>query len=70
MKLLLLSTLIPYERNRAKRKCHTSLFVFHILDLKIAANYSQLNSAPENQIDFFLKVGVVPGEAAKLQKGV
>ena len=70
MKLLLLSTLIPYERNRAKRKCHTSLFVFHILDLKIVANYSQLNSATENLIDFFLKVSVVPRKVAKLQKGV
>ena len=43
--------------NRAKRKCHISFFAFHILDLKIAPNYSELNSAPENQTHFFLKSG-------------
>ena len=45
------------NRNRAKRKCHTSFFAFHILDLKIVPNYSELNSAPGNQTHFFLKSG-------------
>ena len=43
--------------NRAKRKYHTSFFAFHILDLKIVPNYSELNSAPGNQTHFFLKSG-------------
>ena len=45
------------NRNRAKRKCHTSFFTFHILVLKLVLSYSQLNSAPENQILFLLNSG-------------
>ena len=56
--------------NRAKRKCHTNFFAFHILDLKIVPNYTELNSAPVNQTHSFKKVGVVPRKAAKLEKVV
>ena len=45
------------KRKRAQRKCHTSFFAFHLLDLKIVPNYSELNSAPENQTHLFLKSG-------------
>ena len=54
--------------NRAKRKCHTSFFAFHILDLKSVPDYSELNSTPGNQTHFFKKMGVVPRKAAKLEK--
>ena len=43
--------------NRAKRKCHTSFFAFHILDLKIVPNYSELNSAPGIETHFLKKSG-------------
>ena len=58
------------NENRAKRKCYTSFFAFHILDLKIVPKYAKLNSAPENQTHFSKKVGVVPRKTTKLEKVV
>ena len=45
------------QKKKKKKKCHTSFFVFHILDLKIVPNYLELNSAPGNQTHFFKKSG-------------
>ena len=56
--------------NGAKRNYHMSFLSFHILDLKIVPNYSQINSAPGNQTHFSKKVGVVPRKAAKLEEVV
>ena len=56
--------------NGAKRNCHMSFLAFHILDLKIVPNYSQINSAPENQTHFSKKMGVVPRKAAKIEEVV
>ena len=48
-----------------------SFFVFHILELKIVPIDSELNSGPGNiKLIFLKKVGVVPGKAAKHEKGV
>ena len=58
------------KRNRAKRKCHTSFFVFHLLKMKFVPIDSGLKSAPGNQTHFFKKVGVVPRKAAKFEKVV
>ena len=41
--------------NRAKRKCHTNIFVFHNLDLKIVPIDAELNSPPGKQ-SFFSKI--------------
>ena len=56
--------------NGAKRNYRMSFLSFHILDLKIVPNYSQINSAPGNQTHFSKKVGVVPRKAAKLEEVV
>ena len=41
--------------NRAKRKCHTSIFVFHNSDLKIVPIDAELNSPSGKQSHFFLR---------------
>ena len=56
--------------NRAKRKCHTSFFVFDLLKMKFVPIDSALNSAQGNESHSFQKVGVVPRKAAKLEKVV
>ena len=58
------------KRNRAKRKCHTCFFVFHLLKMKLVPIDSGLKFAPGNQTHFFKKVGVVPRKAAKFEKVV
>ena len=45
------------KQNRAKRKCRTSFFTFHILHLEIEPIDSELNSALELETRFFLKSG-------------
>ena len=40
---------IAQNGNRAKRKCHTRFFVFHLLKMKFVLIDSKLNSAPGNQ---------------------
>ena len=43
---------IAKKRNGPKRNCHTSFFVFRLLNSKVVPVDSELNSALENQIDF------------------
>ena len=50
-------TKMAQNRNRAKTKCHTSFFVFHISHLEIVSIDSELNSAPGKQTHFSKKIG-------------
>ena len=55
--------------NRAKRKCHTSFFAFHILDFKIVPNYSELNFSTSKWNSFISKKRVwYPEKQPNLKK--
>ena len=59
------------KRNRAKRKFHTSFFIFHLLKIKVVPIDSELNSASGIGTSFLFKnVGVVPRKTAKVEKVV